>query len=178
MKILVVYRSKTGNTRRYAEYIARELQADLQELGDVNPQKMAQYDVVCYGAGTYAASLGGLKNARAMFEKSGCGKLVLFATGGCPNHMVEDIEAVWHNMLPGDAYDQIPHFYMQAGINYEKMCAVDKTLMKMMVSHLKRKKNPTQQEAEAARVMAASYDIVDFQYAKPLIQLVKDLQNG
>ena len=71
MKVLVTYRSRTGNTRRYAEYIARELNADLREFSEMTGKKMSGYDVVCYGAGTYAASLNGLKKTRAMAQNSG-----------------------------------------------------------------------------------------------------------
>ncbi|MFH1294805.1 MAG: flavodoxin family protein [Candidatus Aenigmatarchaeota archaeon] len=39
MKTLVVYHSRTGNTRKVAERIARALKADLDEIVDKSPKK-------------------------------------------------------------------------------------------------------------------------------------------
>lgn len=175
MKILVTYKSKTGNSERYARNIAKNLQAELREFRRVDAATMRGYDVIIYGAGVYAASLNGLKKVKVMFAQSRAEKLVLFATGGSPNSMAADIDAFWHRMLLNDDFLQIPHFYMQAGINYGKMGAVDKTLMKMAASHLNRKTDKSEEERKAAEMMAKSYDIVDFQYAEPLISYVKSL---
>ena len=55
-KIAVIYKSKYGSTKQYAEWIAQALDAPLFEASSVNPAQLAEYDVVVYGGGLYAGS--------------------------------------------------------------------------------------------------------------------------
>ena len=54
MKILVTYKSKTGFAKWYAEYIAKEVDANLMDIREVTAEIMSGYDVVVYGGGLYA----------------------------------------------------------------------------------------------------------------------------
>ena len=66
----------------------------------------------------------------------GCGAkpMIVFATGGMPNSAVDTLEEMWRNNLTADEMKEIPHFYMQAGICYEKLGPIDKAMMKMAAS--------------------------------------------
>jgi flavodoxin len=46
MKTIVIYKSKTGFTKKYAQWIAAELSADLLEAAMVAADKLAAYDTV------------------------------------------------------------------------------------------------------------------------------------
>lgn len=170
MKILVTYKSKTEFTKRYAEIIAKEVDACLMDFKDVTTEKMSEFDVVVYGGGLYAGMVNGLKKAREMFDKSFAQKFIVFATGGTPNEATKEIEEVWKNNLTTEELASIPHFYMQSGICYEKMSFANKTLMKMMSNVLSKKKNKDSVEEGFAQAIKSSYDISSEEYAEPLIK--------
>lgn len=49
MKIVVIYQSKTGFTKKYAEWIAKTLSADIFEAEKVNIHILETYDTIIYG---------------------------------------------------------------------------------------------------------------------------------
>ena len=102
MKALIIYKSKTGFTKWYAEFIAKEMDGNLMDLKEVTTEIMSGYDVVVYGGGLYAGMINGYKKAKEMFEKSSANRFILFATGGTPNESTKEIEEVWKNNLSAE----------------------------------------------------------------------------
>ena len=170
MKILVTYKSKTEFTKRYAEIIAKELGAEILDFKKVTAAKMSEYDVVVYGGGLYAGMINGFKKAKEMFAKSSVKKLVVFVTGATPNEVTEKVEEVWKINLTEEEKETIPHFYMQAGLCYEKMSLFNKLLMKMMANILSKQENKDDVTKAQEQSLKSSYDILDAKYAKPLIE--------
>ena len=62
-------------------------------------------------------------------------------------------------------------FYLPSGLNYEKMGAVDRAMMAMFRSLMKKKEG---EDSEAYRAVSASYDISSKEYLKPLLQYLKE----
>lgn len=60
MKTLILYTSKTGNTKAYAEDIAKKVQADVAPLRGYHFKKMADYDTVVFGGWVQAGTIIGL----------------------------------------------------------------------------------------------------------------------
>ena len=170
MKALIIYKSKTGFTKWYAEFISKEVNGNLMDFKEVTAEIMSEYDVVVYGGGLYAGMINGYKKAKEMFEKSSANMLILFATGGTPNDATKEIDEVWKNNLSAEELQSIPHFYMQGGICYEKMSFSNKTIMKMMSKVLDKKKNKDSAEEGFAQTIKSSYDIKAKKYAEPLIK--------
>ncbi len=54
MKTIVVYKSKSGYTKTYAEWISSELNCDLKCAEDIKIDELLKYDVIIYGGGLYA----------------------------------------------------------------------------------------------------------------------------
>jgi flavodoxin len=84
MKTLVIYKSKTGFVRKYAEWIAEELSADLFPADRIHKSLYRSYDAVIYGGGLYAGGISGIghiKNNLADLEGK---KVIVFASGASP----------------------------------------------------------------------------------------------
>ena len=64
MKALIIYKSKTGFTKWYAEFIAKEVDGNLMDFKEVTAEIMSEYDVVVYGGGLYAGMINGYKKAK------------------------------------------------------------------------------------------------------------------
>ena len=170
MKALIIYKSKTGFTKWYAEIISKEVNGNLMDFKEVTAEIMSGYDVVVYGGGLYAGMINGYKKAKEMFEKSSANRFILFATGGTPNKSTKEIDEIWKNNLSEEELESIPHFYMQGGICYEKMSFLNRTIMKMMSRVLDKKKNKDSAEEGFAQAIKSSYDIKAKEYAEPLIK--------
>lgn len=170
MKVLVVYKSKTGFARKYAEIIGREVKADVLELDKTPVSKMSEYDAIVYGAGLYAGLINGLKKAKEMFAQSTAGKFIIFATGATPNEAKDVIDEVWKNNLSENELDAIPHFYMQGGLCYEKMGFFSKSLMKMMAKTLEKQHGINSDDSSQGMSLRGSYDISSKEYTKEIVK--------
>lgn len=172
-KILVVYKSVTGFTRKYAEMIAQEIDCTLMELKAATAEIMSGYDTVIYGGRLHAGTLEGLKDAKKLFQQSSASQFIVYATGAMPNTSAEIIEEMWKNNLSSEELSEIPHFYMQGGLSYEKLPFADKLMMKAFSVMMKKKKDKTEDEKVMAEAIAGSFDISSKEYAMPLVSLLK-----
>lgn len=172
-KILVVYKSVTGFTRKYAEMLAQEINCTLMELKDATAETMSDFDTVIYGGRLHAGTLEGLKNAKELFRQSKASQFIVFATGAMPDPTAEIIKEMWTKNLSPDELSQIPHFYMPGGLSYEKLPFSDKLMMKCFSAMMKKKKDKTEDEKAMADAIAGSYDISSKEYMMPLISLLK-----
>jgi len=156
MKTIVAYRSKTGYTRRYAEWIAEELKCDIKE----NPtlSDIIGYDTIIYGGGMYAGGFNGVKLITGNLGRLAGRKLALFAVGSNPGRENE-MQVFWNRVLTAGQQKTIGCFYLRGGFDFDKLTAKDKVLMKMLKARLKKIEDPTEDE----RGMLAAYDDpVDF----------------
>ncbi len=170
MKILIIYTSQTGFTKRYAKWLAEKMSGDLLDLKDAQKKSddyFKDYDAICYGGWAMA---GNLVKAKWFLDKAADWKnkrLAVFCVGGSPNDN-PDVEVFLQNMLTDEQRRYIMAFYCQGGFNYEKMKAPSRIAMKMFVSTLRNKKDATEEEKIMFEKMASSYDISDVKYIEPI----------
>lgn len=176
MKRIVVYRSKTGFTRKYAEWIAKQLQCDCVEDKSVTEANLRSYDVVIYGGGIMASQISGLKEMKTKIADPSKTKLVVFCTGATLAEEKEKVKEIEKMNFSEKDLEQIPFFYMQAGINYQKMSIPMRTLMKGFSKMLEKnqKKNG---EMNGGMSLRETYDVSDEAYVFPLVELVNGLSN-
>lgn len=172
-KILVIYKSVTGFTRKYAEWIAQETDATLMDIKKVSPKIISDFDTVVFGGRMHAGTVDGLKTAKQLISESHVARFLIFATGAMPNEAESTIEEMWHNNLTSAELSEFPHFYMQAGLCYEKMPFLDRMMMKAFRSMMKKKKAKTETDRQMAQAIAGSYDISSKEYIAPLIAALK-----
>ena len=78
------------------------------------------------------------------------------------------------NMLTNEQKKYIKAFYCQGGFDYEKMNTASRLAMKMFVSALKKKKDPTEEEKIMVKMISDSYDISDIKYIEPIAEYIED----
>lgn len=59
-KIAVVYKSKYGATKKYAEWLSEDIGADLYLQDNCKFEILNSYDTIIYGGGIYASGIAGL----------------------------------------------------------------------------------------------------------------------
>lgn len=173
MKTLVVYTSQTGFTRRYAEWVAERMRADIFDLKDVQKKDMEYfkgYDAIVYAgwcmAGKVVKVNWFLDKASGLKEK----KLAVIAVGGSPIDN-PDVDVSMKNLMTDEQRQYIKAFYCQGGINYEKMKFGSRLAMKAFVKVLKNSKDEKQREV--GNLIDHSYDISDVKYIDPIIAFLE-----
>lgn len=169
MKTIVIYKTRTGSTKKYAEWIRDELQCEIADYEEMNKLDLNNYQLVIYGSRIHAGKIDSLEKVKKLVENKNC-NLVVFATGATPSAATETIEEIMRNNFSDDS---IPHFYMQSGLCYEKMGFKDKTIMKLLAKMLSDKKDKSNIENGTATAISKSYDISDQSFILPLTDYVK-----
>lgn len=168
MKAVVIYKSKTGFVKKYAEWIAEELSADIFEASKVTSDMLTTYDVVIYGGGLYAVGINGIKLIMQNLHKLEGKKVVVFATGASP-FREEAINEVRDKNFTYEQQKHIRFFYLRGGFDYSKLKPFDKVLMTLLKWKLKRKKVLIPDE----RGMLAAYDKpADFTRKKNIDEII------
>lgn len=172
MKTIVVYKSKYGYTKRYAEWIAEELSCDIKENAAFSD--ISGYDMIICGGGCYAGTINGSKLITKNLARLSGKKLILFAVGSSSG-ADKDIIPFWEKNLTVDQRQAVAHFYLRGGFDYSRLGSTDKLLMNMLKSHLKKIKDPD----EETRGLLAAYDTpVDFTDNKRLKELLEYARNA
>lgn len=171
-RILVIYKSVTGFTKQYAKWIAEELNCTLLEWKNVSAKTMSEYDTVIFGGRFHAGRVDGLKKAKKIFAESTAAELIVFATGAMPQTAVKMIADAWKNNLTPEELENLPHYYMQSGLRYDKMPFGDKLMMKVFAAMLKGKKEKSEYETAMAQALGNPNDLSSKEYIQPLISYV------
>lgn len=177
MKKIVIFKSKTGFTEQYAKWVAEDLKCDIAELKNASKIDFKTYDLVIYGGGVYAGKIAGLKKFRGFLGDKSNLNLMIFVTGATPMQGQEIINTTWASNFTEEELRSIPHFYMQSGINYERMGMFSRLMMKAFSKMLSKKDGKTSVEAGVQASITNSHDVSSKEYIKPLVEKVKGLEN-
>ena len=63
-------------------------------------------------------------------------------------------------------------FYLQAGLNYERMGVMDRLMMKVFSAMVKKQEG---EDSEMYRMVCSSYDLTDRSRISPLVEYVRAL---
>lgn len=170
--IQLVYRSKTGFTQKYAQWIGEELNCDIISLEKWKPEEITTDALLIFGGGLHAGRIQGLKELRRKVPDLLSLRIVVFATGAAP-YTPEVAAQIQADNFTDQEKEHIPLFYFQSGLNYEKMGLPDKAAMKLYSKMLQLKSNRTPMEEGANQAMLSSYDHSSRDYISPLIECVK-----
>jgi len=170
MKTAVIYKSQTGFTKKYAEWIAEELLTDIFEVSKVTSDMLIQYNTIIYGGSLHAVGISGVKliteNINILKDK----KVIVFATGASPERE-NVINEVRDKNFTLDQQKKIKFFYLRGGFNYKGLKMVDKFLMQLLKFKIKSKKREELTSDEIG--MLAVFDKpVDFMRKKDIDKII------
>ncbi|MDP4151997.1 MAG: flavodoxin domain-containing protein [Bacillota bacterium] len=139
MKTIVIYKSKTGYTQKYAGWIAEELSADIREASKIDAEFLCEYDVIIFGGSLHAVGINGIKVITDNFEKLKGKKLIVFATGVSPLKD-EALSEIKYKNFTGEELKVIKLYYLRGGFNFKALPLSDKILMLMLKAKIRMKK--------------------------------------
>lgn len=172
--VLIVYRSVTGFTERYARQLAEEIGCEAIALKDVLPERLRGVHTLVYGGRLHAGAVDGLNRARQLVKEASIPAFVVFATGASPSTAEAVIEETWKRNFSAEELSSIPHFYMPGGLKLEKLPFGDRMMIRVFSWMLKRKKDKTEFEIGFESAVRASFDITSKTNIDPLVALLKE----
>ena len=132
MSTVVIYKSKYGSTKQYAEWIAEELGADLKNADDVKPEDLTPYDTVIYGAGVYVGCIAGIALISDNFEQLKDKKLIVFTVGLTDPSDKKKYDDLLTKNFTWTMKDTVPAFHFRGALDYKKIGLGNKLMMKKM----------------------------------------------
>lgn len=171
-KTLVIYNSKTGFTQRYAQWLSEALDCECVKLSAAKNCDFSRYETIIFGGWVCAGSVSKLKWFRSRLPEWAGKKLAVFCVGGVPNDQPEAAENL-DKMLTAEEKKSVALFYCQGGMNYEKMSAPAKLMMKMFAAAVNAKADKSEADAGMAKMISTSYDISDRKFIEPIVAWAK-----
>lgn len=165
-KAVVVYTSRYGSTRRYAEWIAAEIGADLFAAKELSPKALGQYDVVVYGGGLYAGGIAGVK----LVTQNICNSLVVF-TVGLADPDSTDYSTIINKNFTAELLSKTKLFHLRGGIDYKQLGPVHRTMMALMKAAIL-KKPESKRDSEDKEFLETYNRAVNFEDKRTIDSIV------
>lgn len=172
-KGIIVYQSKYGATKKYAEWLQVMTNFQCIEISKAVVNEVAQYETIILCGGVYASGIAGLSFLKKNIDKLKNKKLAILCVGASPYDEKAFTEIKARN-LTGDLRD-IPLFYGRGAWDESKMKFLDRTLCKMLQKSVV-KKDPSTYEPWMNALMCAvgqTCDWTDKKYLIPLMDYLK-----
>ena len=176
-KTVVIYESKYGSTKCYAEWIAESLSCPIFERKKFHPRDFSQYEVVIYGGGLYAGGVSGIKLITQNWNVLSNKKLILFTCGLANPDDPENISSIRKSLTRVFSEEMLEHlslFHLRGGIDYSRLNFVHKSMMSMLRKMLLKKDIHTlrEEDKQLLDTYGQCIDFTDRKSIQPLIEYV------
>lgn len=173
MSGIILYQSKYGATKCYADWISEETGFACIETKKAKIEAVKQFDTILLGGGIYASGIAGLSFLRKHIQELQGKRIVVFCDGASPYDEKAFAQIVAHNMK--DMLAGIPCFYCRGAWDMDHMNMVDRNLCKMLRKAVM-KKSPDEYELWERALMEAgekTCDWTDKSYIAPILEAVR-----
>ena len=177
MKNIIIYGSKYGSTKKYAEELSRK--TDIKAVSFEDVREINDYDNIIYLGGVYAGVVSGMaKTLRKLHDAAN--KTIILVTVGLADPTDEkNIENLRNNIktqISKEIYDKAKIFHLRGGIDYSKLSFAHKTMMKLLYNAIK--KTPQEKLTAEKRAIIETYNKKeDFTDYSMLDKIIKEIKN-
>lgn len=171
----VIYKSKYGSTKQYAEWISEELKADLFERSDIEIENLSNYKTIIFGGGLYASGIIGFDIIKKNFENIRNKNIIVFTVGLADPKIEEHFIPIIDHNFTQEMKEIISIFHLRGGIDYSKLNFMHRSMMNMVKKAVDKKaeENRTQEDIEMLKTYGDKVNFIDKNTLKPIIQLAK-----
>lgn len=124
MKAMVIYQTKYGSCRQYAEWISEALSCLLLRADQMEAVNVLDYDVIIFGAPIYAGNI----NHHEFFRLNPSAKLVIY-TVGIVDPQAIDFTPYLKKNFPQEIIDRAKFFHFRGALNYNQLSLVHKLML-------------------------------------------------
>jgi len=177
---VVIYRSKYGSTKKYAEWIAEELSCDIFDRKRIKAVDLERYDTIIYGGGLYVGRVPGIDLIIKSFDKIYNKNIILFTCGLADltdKNNINNIETKINKVLSPKMQEVIKLFHLRGGIDYSKLGIIHRLMMAMLHLFLAKKDYNTLSNGEKGIINTYGkvIDFTDKETIIPMINYIREL---
>ncbi|NLA52964.1 MAG: flavodoxin [Clostridiales bacterium] len=174
-KIAVVYKSKYGSTKKYAQWIAEECQADLFDVSEAGAEKLKGYDTIVYGGAIYASGISGVSVITKNYERLKDKKIIVFTVGIAAVNDEESFLSIIEKNFSKEMISHIKFFHFRGGIDYKNLGMLHKSMLTVLkaASAKAGAKKISDEEIEILVTKKGKLDYTDRKAIEPLLQYLK-----
>lgn len=175
---VVIYKSRYGNTKQYAEWISKALNCDIFEQSFISADSMAEYSTIIYGGGLYASGILGINYITDNFKTIKHRNIIIFTVGLADPKEASQFNRIIDKNFTKDMQRYITVFHFRGGVKYKELGFLHKTMMAALKTIIKHKK--PKELTEDDKLMLETYgDEIDFKDERsiePLVEYVRELE--
>ena len=175
-RTVVIYKSKHGSTKQYAEWIGEELDCPVIEEKDFSKKDFDKYDNIIFGGCVQAGGIQGFdlikKNMR--WGRLDDKKIVTFAVG--LNVMQKETRMQLREINFDKSYvERMTCYYCPGAYKPEEIKGIDAGIIKLMVKMLEGKDplEMTEDDKKLLEAVKKGANYVDRKYIEPIINEFK-----
>lgn len=128
MKNLIVYYSKYGHTKRYAEFLKTRIGGDMITIDELNKKVLKDYDNVIFGSSLRRNTILKLKNFLKLYKYMDGKNVFVFANGFSTMQVSDETKQFLIDM--NGLYDYHIRFYLvPGGFSYADLKGIDKKMI-------------------------------------------------
>ncbi len=174
MNAIVVYKTKYGSTKTYAEWIAEELSCEAVDAKNINAQKLSEYDTIIYGGGLYAEVINGVSLITKNLDKLKDKKIAVYTTGITPLdcRAYYDTYVIEKN-FKGGVPENVRLFNFLGKMKMDELSLVHRTALKSLKKIMQGKKNPSEMEKMLIELCDADGDFSNREDIAELVNYIK-----
>jgi len=175
MNSIVVYKSKYGSTRNYAQWIAQDLSCEAVDAKKVNADDLTKYDTIIYGGGLYAEVINGVSLITKNIDKFKDKKIIVYSTGITPLNYREyyDKLVIEKNFKP-EMLSKIKIYNFLGKMVLDELSFAHRTALKGLKKIMSSKENPTEMEKLLIELCDADGDFTDRNAINELLNYAKE----
>lgn len=172
MKIVVVYKSISGFTKKYAEWIAQELRADILVVKRLDIDKLLKYNTIIYGGSLHAAGISGVNIIKNNLNKLRNKNIIIFTTGASPpkTNTISEVRDINFSV---EEQKQIQFYYFRGGFDFNKLNFINKILMTLFKWKTQLKRDKTSDDKGMLAVYSKPMDFTKKENIKELLEYVR-----
>lgn len=175
-KTAVIFKSKCGHTKKYAEWISADLNGDLIEVSKAKIEKIFEYDTIVFGGGIYASGISGVSLITKNFEKLKDKQIIIFTVGLTKTDDLSVFKPIIDKNFTPEMQSKLKIFHLRGGIDYKKLNFVFKIMMSLLKKSVEKKPVKTEDDKQMLETFGGNVDFSDKTTIEPLVSYVKSIQ--
>jgi len=170
MKGIIIYKSKYGATKQYADWLSELLHLPTVESDNINTNNLQAYNFIVLGSSVYIGKLlirQWLKENQEVLQNK---KVFLFVVCGTPSDKKDKLDKIVRDNIPAEIKNRCEIFFLRGRIRRSALSWSDRFLLKigaLMAQNPNDKKN-----------MSAEYDAVEKENLVPLLNAISIYSPG
>ena len=172
MKSVILYGSRYGSARRYAQELSK--QTDIPAVSYQEAPPLSKLETIVYIGALYAGGVLGLTKTLRRQSFGEHQRLVIVTVGLADPDILqnrENIRNALQKQIPAQLYGRAAVFHLRGAIDYQALSLGHRTMLALL--HRSLQKKPAEEWSEEDKALMETYgkqaDFVDFASLRPII---------